>query len=187
MRNIILPIDFVRAVAAELPGDWTVDAPANSYAATLTRASDQRKLVAAVATYGSDAGRVTFSDSYAYQELRYDEHPAETTSAPTAKPATVAKRIVARVLEPGEERHVEILERRERHARYVEATQTNADALPNFARDTYGNDSPSEVKGRVMAMRDGYGTVKVHGDSVYLDLNGVSADVAAKILALLAE
>ena len=181
-----LPLDLVREVADHLPGEWTVG-DSNGWSATLTRTEDHRSLTASVTTYGTGAGRVTFRDGWNLDDLRYHEEKREITTAPTTKPSTVAKRIVSSILEPGEELHRTVLARRESHKNYVNATAETFESLPNVLRHTYGNDDPTRIKFSVNSTPDDcYASGNAHGSRVTLELNYLPADVAARILEMLA-
>ena len=181
-----LPIDLVREVADHLPGEWTVSS-SNDWSATLTRTEDERQLIAVVTTYGSGAGRVTFRDGWNFDDLRLYEETREITTAPTGKPSTVAKRIVSSILEPGAELHREILARRESHKNYVNATAETFAALPNVLRHTYGNDDPTRIKFSVNSTPDDcYASGNAHGSRVTLEINNMPADIAYRILEVLA-
>lgn len=182
-----LPLDLVREIADHLPGEWTVSSY-NDWSARLTRTDDDRPLIASVTTYGSGAGRVTFRDGWNFDDLRLYEEKREITTAPTGKPSTVAKRIVSSILEPGAELHRTVLARRESHQNYVKATAETFAALPNVTRHSHGNDDPTRITFSVHSTPDEncYASGKAHGSRVTLELNNLPADVAAKILEVLA-
>lgn len=181
-----LPLDLVREIADHLPGEWTVSSY-NDWSATLTRTEDERQLIAVVTTYGTGAGRVTFRDGWNRDDLRLYEEKREITTAPTTKPSTVAKRIVSSILEPGEDTHRDVLARRENHRSYVNATTETFATLPNVLRHTYGNDDPTRINFSVNSTPNHcYASGNAHGDRVTLEISNMPADVAAKILEVLA-
>lgn len=176
----VIDLDYWRAVARELPGDWKVQAGAHDRYATLGR-GDGLSLSLYMETYPDTLrGKVRIGVELTraeYERMRFDESSPVVNVTPTRAASTVARDIERRLLPDAETFYATVRERVDAHAAYdarVEALRAQLAAMPALREWGDGDLTPRDS--------NAYGRVEPYDDRVRFEVT-VPADMALRMVA----
>lgn len=177
----------VRAIVAELEGQWTTTDPdANPYHVTATRADGLKLAFYLEGGHWNDTARAEVSYTHPrYFEVRhYDDQAPRVNVTTTRKPATVAADLERRLIPDAETMHAHILQRIADVDAYHTSKATNLERMTAAAGATaWGTDDDGF---RLRAAGIAFGDVKAGREDVAISLHGVTPELAAAILELVA-